>query len=210
MKAEKREKAHSAVTLERQPEGATLIFVAETRNAEELFGLQALFSDLEQGCRVLPLAIGPLLSYAVRCVDDTDPQELASLLETVASSYQGRVESGFNPSFYRHNIEEFALEVGSELTPLSHCDLCGHPDPFPTRLALEDGGKKAVEGLYCERCVARLADGSERELIGAFLHADPRNFGLYQDLRLSSRPIRRGNQVRFLTSRSQDKIAATG
>ncbi|HEY3282111.1 MAG TPA: hypothetical protein VGN26_07545 [Armatimonadota bacterium] len=200
----------STVTLERQPSGATLLFVAETRNAEEILGLQELFDQFRQGCRVLSLAVGPITAFAVRALEGTDPQELSSLLETLAPSYRGRVEVGFNPSFYRHAVEDAALELGSKLVALQHCDLCHQPDPFPTRIHLRGRSGESAVGLYCERCVAQLAESSEREMIDTFLHADTHTFGQFQGLRLSSRPVRQGNQVRFTTHRPSDRIAATG
>lgn len=209
MKEPAKRASQSSVTLERQPEGATLLFVAEPRNAEEQASLQELFDDLRQGCRVLTLALGPITAYAVRTQEEIDPQELASLLETVAPSYRGRVEIGFNPSYYRNAIEEVALETGSDLLVLDHCDLCHQPDPFPTRIALNARGER-VEGLYCERCVARLADGGEREMVEAFLFTDTDTFGLYRGLRLNSRPVRQGNRIRFTTRPSEERVAATG
>ena len=188
------------VTVEREGSAESLIFLVRTRNAAEVAELDELFNDLKAGCHVRVLARGPVTAAAVKVVEDADGQataELMRLLEILGERYSfSKVDAGLHPTLNRL-IEDMVLDTGSEIHPSPLCSLCGRPEPFPTRLTLEGDSETPAEGLYCSRCVAQHADHTERDLIGALLHADRKTFAEGEDLELSPRPSRKGNRVSY-------------
>src|SRR5262249_7791049 len=104
---------------------------------------------------------------------------------------------------------DMALDTASELHPSPHCSLCGRPEPFPTRLTLEEPSRKPARGLYCARCVARFEDRNERDLLDALLHQDRATFVQGEAIELGPTPSRRGNGVRYRVRR-REPLAATG
>ena len=200
------------LTVEREGSGDSVIFLARTRNAAEVAELDELFQELRAGCRVRILSRGPVTAAAARVIDDADGRsmaELMGLLETLGARYSfSKVDLGLHPTLNRL-IEDMALDSGSRLTPAPNCSLCGRPEPFPTRLTLQDPGGKPAEGLYCARCVARFSDGSERDHADALLRSDTRTFGEAGSVELSPNPARKGNRTSFVIRR-HGPLAATG
>jgi len=200
------------LTVEREGLGESLVFLARTRNSAEMAELNDLLDDLKAGCHVRLLSRGPVMAAAVKVIDDPDGEstaELMKLLETLGARYSFfKLDLGLHPTLNRL-IEDMALDTGSQISPSPQCSLCGRPEPFPTRLTLEEPDRKPAKGLYCSRCVARFEDQNERQLIAALLHTDRKTFAEAETLEVSPAPSRKGNLVRY-PIRRRSPLAATG
>jgi hypothetical protein len=188
------------VTVEREGSGATLIFIARTRNAAELAELDELFQDLKAGCHLRVLSRGPVTAAAVKVIDDPEGEasaELMSLLETLGDQYSfSRIHIGLHPTLNRL-IEDMAMDTGSDLFPVAPCSLCTRPEPFPTRLSLQEPDHEKQVGQYCSACIARFENTEEREWIAALLETDRETFGIEEALELNPMPTRKGNRVSY-------------
>ncbi|MGQ9524868.1 MAG: hypothetical protein ACUVTZ_08520 [Armatimonadota bacterium] len=209
----RRQEPVSSVTIKKETEGDSFIFIAETRNSVEVAELKDLFSDLKRVCKVRPVATGPVTAYALKPFSDT-PEHLSAFTETldilqaVAPRYAAVYIQPLDTTSYRV-VEDLALDTGSELVPLKHCDLCGRPEAFPTTLSARRGDRRLAAGAYCSRCVAALEHQSDRDLAEALIQADKRNFGTAH-VQLDPACARRGSRLRF-SARSHDKsLAAAG
>jgi len=213
MTPSRRQEPISSVTIEKESEGDSFIFVAETRNSVEVAELQDLFADLKRVCRVRLVARGPVTAYALKPFGDT-PEHLSAFAETIdilqaiAPRYTAVYIQALDVTSYRV-VEDLALDTNSELVPLKHCDLCGRPEPFPTTLSAQNGDQHWAAGAYCSRCVAALDHQTDRDLVEALIHADTRNFGAAR-IQLDRAPARRGSRLRFTARRQEEPLAAAG
>lgn len=194
------EQPAGAVTVHLERGGPIALFLVQTRNHHELEEIRTLAEDLQVGCRVRILAEGPITAFVLKPLEESlrsNFSEILLALESVARFYSfGVVYPSFNTTLYRV-IEDLCLETGSSLYPLEYCDLCGAPEPFPTKLAIiPAGGGQPVEGQYCSRCVAYRANQSYRDFVGALIQEDSR-LQLSEHTQLAPRGWRRGQEIRF-------------
>ncbi|MGC8832960.1 MAG: hypothetical protein ACP5R4_02815 [Armatimonadota bacterium] len=204
----------ASITIEKEPEGDSLIFIAETRNAVEVSELRELCSDLEHGCKVRMVAVGPVTAFAIKPFSEepghlADFYEVTAVLEAIAPRYKAAYLQPLDATSYRI-VEDLALETGSELMPLNHCDLCGRPEAFPTTLAAGEKNRRLAAGAYCSRCIAELNRQNDYQLVSALLNADKRNFGNCVHVELTNKAKRHGGKITFSARRRGQTLAATG
>jgi hypothetical protein len=204
-----------SITMDREVGGESLVFIAETRNAAEVAELEELVRELQHGCKVRLVSLGPVTAFAVKPKEDADEAvsslvEVARILQAISPRYTKTYLQQFDATAYRI-VEDLALETGARLQPLPQCDLCGKLDPFPTTLHARDGDNvSSSAGTYCSHCVASMSAASDRQLVADLIHADRRNFGTYGSVQLAKTPRRRGRHLSFTACACTDAVAATG
>lgn len=165
--------AASRVVIRARPDGLTAVYVAEVANERDGAELERLFQDLSPAIEAVQLLKGKLVSYAVRVPGRDAPQleEIESFLKRnfgFVVLYRSLVELIYDV------VRGLAEESGSELLPVTRCDICGVHDPFPaiSLTFLDSQGTSMTSRDYCAACVKEFAQLNDRLKLLELLRAD--------------------------------------
>lgn len=144
--------------------GDRAFFLAEARNAKEERTLSEIFASLAPFGDVVPLAQGPVMSYAVQLDPAVANLDLFAKVERIlVSRFAFTVVEREVTDVTLRLARELCAEAGGEVADVPECDICDGRDPFPTRetVVWADGRREEEHLVFCRRCSQRAA------------HADP-------------------------------------
>ncbi|MDO8586828.1 MAG: hypothetical protein Q7T82_07270 [Armatimonadota bacterium] len=201
-------KGISQIWLDPQPQGLRAVYLVEARDQEEALEVEDLFAELETDLQVRQLCRGKLFSYAVKTQHDQQ-QTLLELEQALRSNFGFVIlHRSFDDVIYKI-VSELCVDTGSDLLPMTHCDICGKLEPFPdTVINLADrGGATIASGAYCGVCTAAFAATSNKEFLLSLLHADTRDFSALESAELV-RARSRKQDIRFRIQSRAEHAAA--
>jgi len=163
----------SQIHVEPQPKGLCAVYLVETQNEREAADLSRLFQDFAPALESVQLSSGKLVSYAVQLRNHD--QSLLEELETFLKKNFGFVilHRSFDPLIH-DIVRELCKDSGSNLMPVSRCDICGKRDPFPETVVtfLDKQKVNLATRTYCATCTAESAGRNNKEFVMALLGAD--------------------------------------
>lgn len=187
----------SEICVDPQPSGLRAVYLVETRSPEEAREIARLFGELESRIQVRQISKGKLVSYVVQA-DETDSPMLDEIEGVLKKNFGFVVtQRSFDEVIYRI-VRELCSDTSSKLLPMSHCNICGRTEPFPSMvvsLSGEDGQVRICRN-YCASCTARTTATSNKEFVRSLLRADQKDFRGIERAELVRRPSRK-QPIRF-------------
>lgn len=169
----------SQICVEPRPRGLSAVYLVETQNEHEAADLARLFGDFGPVLESIQLSNGKLVSYAVQLHDQD--QSLLEEIEAFLKKNFGFVilHRSFDPLIY-DIVRELSKDSGSDLLPISKCDICGKHDPFPATMVsfLDSQNTNLTTRMYCGTCTAESSGRNNKEFLKALLEADRGDFGV--------------------------------
>jgi len=187
----------SEISIDPQPSGLRAVYMVETRSTEEAAEISRLFDELKSQIQVRQLSKGKFVSYVVQAheSDSTTLDEVEDILKSNCGFVV--TQRSFDEIIYRI-VKELCSDTGSKLLPMSHCNICGRTEPFPSMVVSLSGenGQVKICRNYCGSCTARTTAPSNKEFVRSLLAADKKNFRGIEQAELIRRPSR-NQPIRF-------------
>ena len=170
----------SQICVEPQPKGLRAVYLVETQNEREAKELAKLFGDFSPVLQSFKLSKGKLVSYAVQ-LGGQDPSLFDEIEAFLKQNFEFVIMHRSFDSLIYDIIRELCKDSGSTLMPISKCDICGKPEPFPetTINFLDKEDVSLATRLYCATCTAESARRNNKEFLKALLDADRSDFGMF-------------------------------
>jgi hypothetical protein len=185
-----KQKEVSSIVVEPQSVGIRAVYIVEARNRQERKEIRDLFENIREVYEVRQLSDGTIMSYTVQITGD--PSVLSEIENILKANFVFSIlERSFNDTIYMV-IQDLCADTGSRLCRIPRCGICGKLEPFPTRVnMLDDKNNPVMNANYCGRCVASLANRSEKKVIVDLLSNDRRNFSAIREVKLVKRGYQR-------------------